>query len=542
MQHSPESARPDPDHPGPDHPGPALIEMSGIGKAYGGSVALDGVALTLRAGSVHALMGENGAGKSTLMKILAGVVEADAGSISMAGAPLRLRAPREALDRGISTVFQELSLLPNLSIAENLFLGKEPVTRTGAVDRRTMRARSAETLRALGLDLDPATLVSELSIAQRQFVEIARGISANARVYILDEPTAALNAADVETLNRHIRQLKAQGSAIVYISHRMDEIFAICDTVTVLKDGRNVATCAMDEVTPQSLIAMMVGRDIADLFPARGDAPGTSVLSVEGFRLAADSRPFALSLHEGEIVALAGLEGQGQREFLRALVGQFHPFSGNVTVRGQALPMPVPAASGIRLLQVRGLGFVPEDRKDEGLFLQLSVAHNLSIGLHAARGAFALARRHARAVAAIIARMAVKTQGPAASVGSLSGGNQQKVLLGRYLAAGSDILLVEEPTRGVDIGAKAEIYRQLRDFAAAGGAILVLSRETIELIGLCDRIYVMHDRTIVGEMPAREATEHAILDAALMTRPQVEASMPAADAAARPITAGAEPT
>ncbi len=495
----------------------SLIEMSGVSKTFGSSIALDDVSLELIPGSVHALMGENGAGKSTLMKILAGVVQPDQGTVRLNGRELRITGPREALDAGISTVFQELSLLPNLTIAENMFLGREPTTRFGTVDIGLMERRAGSTLNELGLTLDPATLVSELTIADRQFVEIARGIFANASVVILDEPTAALNAADVETLNRHIRRLKEQGKAIVYISHRMDEIFAICDTVTVLKDGRKVATRPIREVTPQSLVAMMVGRQIEDLFPRRGTPGGQPVLAVEGLRLTSDGAPLSFTLCRGEIVALAGLEGQGQREVLRSLIGEHQPHGGTLTVKGRRIDLPISPSGGVRQMQATGVGFVPEDRKDEGLFLGLPLAHNISIGLHTARPELSLARRYLKVVAGTLQGLSVKAAGPGAPAGSLSGGNQQKVLLGRYLASGADILLIEEPTRGVDIGAKAEIYKLLRNFTDRGGAILVLSRETVELIGLCDRILVVHGKTIVGDMPAGEATEHGILDAALIS-------------------------
>ena len=490
--------------------------MSGVSKAYGGTVALGGVSLELHPGQVHGLMGENGAGKSTLMKILAGVVHPDAGSIVMRGKPIQLRNPREALEQGISTVFQELSLLPNLSIAENMFLGKEPQAGWRGLDRRQMAGQTAAALAELGLDLDPDLLVSRLSVAQQQFVEIARGISAQADVVILDEPTAALNAADVGTLNRHIRSLKAQGKAIVYISHRMNEIFEICDVVTVLKDGHNVASKPIAELTPQTLIAMMVGRDLGDLFPLRSTAkPESAVLKIEGLRLAGSTRPVDLVLHRGEIVGLAGLEGQGQREIVRAIVGHHRPEAGRVTVHGAPVPLPVSPEHGVRRLQGLRVGFVPEDRKDEGLLLDMSVQHNLAIGLQAARPGFSLAKDFRERVGEIVDRMSIKVASTAAPVGALSGGNQQKVLLGCYLLLGADVLLIEEPTRGVDVGAKAEIYRLLREFAQRGGAVLVLSRETIELIGLCDRLCVVHAGHIVREMPAAEATEHEILDAAL---------------------------
>ncbi|KQT52309.1 MULTISPECIES: sugar ABC transporter ATP-binding protein [unclassified Aureimonas] len=493
-----------------------LVSMTAISKSYGSINALRDVSFELRPGTVHALMGENGAGKSTLMKILAGVTTPTAGEIHLKGAAVRFGSPREALDAGISTVFQELSLLPNLTIAENLFLGREPRKRLGGVDKATMERKARETLRQLDLDLDPKRLVGSLSIAERQFVEIGRGITADADVVILDEPTAALNAADVEILNRHILALKAAGKGIVYISHRMEEIFRVCDTVSVLKDGRNVSTVPLASVTPKQLIALMVGRELSELFPPRAERQDSQVvLSLDGVRLTESSEPVHLKLHRGEIVALAGLEGQGQRELIRSIIGQHHPFAGAVEVKGQRIDLPVSKNSGVRQLQSLGVGFVPEDRKDEGLFLDLSVAHNVAIGLHGRRSASSVAKGYRDTVAETIRSMAIKVASPESAVGSLSGGNQQKALFGRYLALGSDILLVEEPTRGVDVGAKAEMYRLIRDFANRGGAALVLSRETLELIGLCDRIYVVHDRTIVGEMPAAGATEHAILEAAL---------------------------
>jgi ribose transport system ATP-binding protein len=491
-----------------------LIEMQSISKAFGPARVLRDVSLRLRPGSVHALMGENGAGKSTLMKILAGVHHCDEGRILKDGKPLHLPSPREALASGISTVFQELSLLPNLTIAENMFLGREPVLRGGGLDRRRMRAETAAALEELDLKLDPDQLVSTLTIAERQFVEIAHGIKADASVLILDEPTAALNAADVEVLNRSIRRLRAEGRAIVYISHRMDEIFGICDEVTVLKDGQFIATRAIRDVTPDGLIAMMVGRELADLFPPRAASLGQPVLELSGFRATPQARAFDLTLHQGEILGLAGLEGQGQQQIMRALIGRHAPAAGTLKLRGQALKFPS-SSGGIRAMAGRGLGFVPEDRKEEGLMLGLSVAANLVIGLHAERPAFAPARRQKSVVQRMTDALRIKTASPATLVAALSGGNQQKVLLGRYLAREVKILVIEEPTRGVDIGAKSEIYALLRGFVQAGGAALVTSRETVELIGLCDRLAVVHGQTVVAELPAGEATEHSILAAAL---------------------------
>lgn len=492
-----------------------LIELSGITKSFGANKAVDAVSLELFAGSVHALMGENGAGKSTLMKILAGVHQPDAGEIYKNGHRIVFSNPREALDFGISTVFQELSLLPNLTIAENMFLGREPLSAWRSIDYRTMHDGTRKALAELGLDLDPTTLVSELTIAQRQFVEIAHGIKADASIFILDEPTAALNAADVEILNKQIRRLKSEGKAIVYISHRMDEIFTICDTVTVMKDGRHVATRPLSEMTPDSLITLMVGRELNALFPERSKTIGESSLEFVNFKLSARAAPLSFHVRTGEIVALAGLEGQGQREIVRSVVGQHVPFSGKVTVQGNSVQLPVSANGGVRELKAIGLGFIPEDRKEEGLLLGLPIAGNIGLGIHSGQHALSLVKGLGSLVADTMAKLAIKATGPSARVDSLSGGNQQKVLLGRYLAADIDVLIIEEPTRGVDIGAKAEIYKLLRELADQGKAILVLSRETVELIGLCDRIYVVHDETIVAEMPAGEASEHRILQAAL---------------------------
>lgn len=498
----------------------ALVEMVGISKRFASIRALEDVSLRLLPGSVHALMGENGAGKSTLMKILAGVLRPSEGTIRLRGQEMRIESPKHAQDLGVSTVFQELNLLPNLSIAENMFLGREPLSLGRTIDGRAMRRRTSAALAELGLTIDPDTLVSELSIAQRQFVEIAHGIKADADVFILDEPTAALNAADVEVLNAQIRRLKAAGKAVVYISHRMDEIFNVCDTVTVLKDGRHVATRPLSEMTPSLLIASMVGRDTHDMFPERGRSPGEQVLAIRDLKLTADSAPISLELYKGEIVALAGLEGQGQQALVRSIIGDAQPVAGELTVRGQTFRLPLSKTKGLRRMQSLRIGFVPEDRKDEGLFMELAVGNNIAIGLHSRRSEISWGQSYRQKIKDTVESLRVKTASLRTPVGSLSGGNQQKVLLGRYLASGVDILLIEEPTRGVDVGAKAEIYSLVRDFTNRGGAVLVLSRETIELIGLCDRILVVHDNTVVAEMPAAEATEHKILDVALNAAPE----------------------
>ena len=494
---------------------PPAVAMTGVTKQFGSTIAVKDVSFEILPGRVHALMGENGAGKSTLMKILAGVHQPDEGVIALAGRRVTFADPREALAAGVSTVFQELSLLPNLTISENMFLGREPLGRLGIPDRALMSRKTQDALSELGMTLDPNTLVSELSIAERQFVEIAHGIKADAQVFILDEPTAALNAADVEILNAQINKLKAAGKAIIYISHRMDEIFSICDDVTVMKDGTHITTRALIDLTPEKLIALMVGRELSDLFPKRAAELGPVVISCKDLHILSGTNALSFDLHAGEILGFAGLEGQGQTQIVRSLFGQVPAAQGEVRVGARSVRLPLPQQSGIRTMQNLRVGFVPEDRKEEGLLLGASILENIGIGLQTALPGFKPILRVRDIVKRIMSELNVKAQSPALPVGALSGGNQQKVLLGRYLASDMDVLIIEEPTRGVDIGAKAEIYRLLRDLADQGKALIVLSRETVELIGLCDRLLVVHDRDFVAEMSGSEATEQDVLNAAL---------------------------
>jgi ribose transport system ATP-binding protein len=495
----------------------ALVVARGICKRFGSTAALQDVSLSGHAGSIHALTGENGAGKSTLMKLLAGVHQPDAGELLIGGRTVHLRDPASARAAGISTVFQELTVLPNLTVAENLLLGREP-TRHGLVDRKAMLADAGAVLARIGITLDPQRPCGSLSIGEQQLVEIAKGVSADASVFIFDEPTAPLNRAEVDKLEQLLRALKAQGKLVFYISHRLDEIFRFCDTVTVLKDGRWVCTEPIEALTHDRLIALMVGRSLQALFPPRGGtAPGPAALDVRELTPLPGAASARLQLRRGEIVGMGGLEGQGQREIIRALAGVLPPVSCDIVRHdhdGRALPFD--PRHGVAQVVRRGVGLVPEDRKLEGLYLELPIADNIRLGLLRGLGLMRRVPRERGVIEQMAQQLQLRSRDLVQPVGDLSGGNQQKVMIGRWLAAGIDTLLVEQPTRGVDVGAKAEIYGLLRGFVQRGGAVLALSSDLLELIGLCDRILMVRAGRVVGDVPAEGATEEVLLALALV--------------------------
>ncbi len=491
------------------------VSVRGVSKAFGKTQALSNVSVDGHAGSIHAVTGENGAGKSTLMKLLAGVHQADQGSILIDGAEVHLATPAQARAAGVSTVFQELTVLPNLTVAENLCLGREP-RRFGLIDHRTSRARAQEVLQRAGIGLDPDQLCETLSIAERQLLEIAKGLMTSARVFIFDEPTAPLNRAEVDTLERLLRKLKADGALVFYISHRLEEIFRFCDTVTVLKDGAWVATRPAKDLTEDQLVKLMVGRDLKALFPPRRTL-STQTIAIDVARLQpTPSLPrIAFRLMQGEIVGIAGLEGHGQREIIRSLAGVIAPTTAEIDVtdtQGRRIRVD-PSHGPIRMVR-DGIALIPEDRKSEGLYLDLSVQDNVWLGPLRGSSLWQRAPRDTKLVQDITQRMRLRGE-IGDIVGSLSGGNQQKVMLGRWLAAGVNILLVEQPTRGVDVGAKSEIYALLRQFTEDGGTVLVVSGDLLELIGLCDRIMVVRNGAIVGDVPAVDASEEGLLGLAL---------------------------
>ena len=518
-----------------DGPRP-LITIRAVCKTFGHTRALHQVSLVGRAGTVHAITGENGAGKSTLMKLLAGVHPPDAGELLIDGRPLRLLSPAAARAAGISTVFQELTVLPNLTVAENLMLGREP-TRLGWLQRGRMLAEAQAVLARIGITLDPQRACASLSIGEQQLVEIAKGVSTDASVFIFDEPTAPLNRAEVNQLEALIQALKAQGKLVFYISHRLDEIFRLCDTVTVLKDGQHVATEPIAALTPDRLITLMVGRPLQALFPPRaGPAPAGSAaplaLDVRRLTPLAGGACARLQLRRGEIVGMGGLEGQGQREIVRALAGVLRPHDSDILrsrrdsrdggagrAEHDAKPAAFDPRDGVVRIVQQGVGLIPEDRKLEGLYLELPIADNVWLGALRGLGLLRAAPRERSLVERIAERLQLRARDLAQDAGELSGGNQQKVMIGRWLAAGVDTLLIEQPTRGVDVGAKAEIYALLREFVQQGGAVLALSSDLLELIGLCDRILVVRAGAIVGDVPAATATEESLLALALADAP-----------------------
>lgn len=493
------------------------IEFRNITKRFGPIQALSAVSFSGFAGTVHAITGENGAGKSTLMKLLAGVHTPDSGEIALNGRQMRFSGPADARTAGVSTIFQELTLLPNLTIAENVFLGREP-RRFGLVDRRAMRSRTRAVLDQIGIDIDADVLCGDLMVAEQHLIEIAKGAVADAGVVIYDEPTAALDGPGVDKLVRHIGEQKRAGKLVFYISHRLDEIFRLCDTTTVLKDGSHVVTRPTAELTHDELVSLMVGRELGAYYPKRKETAGLGeiALSVSEFVAEAGRPPVSFALRSGEIVGLAGLEGQGQRDIVRALTGLATAARGTALKYGRKAPRPLPAS--VVGAARSGVGFIPEDRKSEGLFPSLSIERNIGLGMLGGVSIVAPARIDRQRVSSLMREMNVRARDETQLVSSLSGGNQQKVMIGRQLASGADVLLIEEPTRGVDVGAKAEIYRLLRAFADKGGAILMTSSELTEHLGLCDRILVVREGAIVAEMSAHDATEEMVLQYALMGR------------------------
>jgi ribose transport system ATP-binding protein len=490
-----------------------VLEMRGISKTFPGVRALDDVSLAVHAGEVHVLLGQNGAGKSTLIKVLYGAYRPDDGEIVFEGLPVRITSPADARRFGIAVIFQEYSLVPYLDVAQNVFLGREFRGRIpGTVDRSRLHAEARRVLATVGADLDTRTPVHRLGIAEQQTVEIAKALSQNARILVMDEPTAALSDPEIERLFLVINTLKRDGVAIVYISHRLHEIFQIADRITILRDGHRVGEMRPEGTTVDDLVRMMVGRQLSTAYRARFcEQPGEAVLEVDRLAAANGVRDATLQVHAGEIVGIAGLVGSGRTELVRAIFGADRVTAGRICLRGEVFH------GGPSTAVTAGVGLVPEDRKRQGLALVRSVQDNLlSAGLrvlfpdgwYRAGGAF-------RTVADLIDRLRVATPSPRRLVKFLSGGNQQKVVIGKWLNAHSRVFIFDEPTRGIDVGAKAEIYTLMGDLVAQGAAVLMISSELPEVVSVCDRVYVMRDKTIVGELGRQNLTEENILRLAM---------------------------
>jgi inositol transport system ATP-binding protein len=494
-----------------------LLKMTGVAKSFPGVRALDGVDFEVAAGEVHALLGENGAGKSTLLKILSGAQPADAGEIELAGAPVRFGSPHEAQRAGVVTIYQEFTLAPDMSIAENVFIGREPGSRL-FVSWRRLAAETRALCESIGLKRMPLTPVRDLSVAEQQLVEIARALSMRSRLIVMDEPTSALSEAEVANLFAIVKRLRGEGVSVIFVTHRLEEVFRICDRYTVLRDGRYVGAGAVAESSVDAIIRLMVGRDVDLLYGARpAPEPGPVALEARGLTRRRDPRDpratelidVSLTLRRGEIVGLAGLVGAGRTETARAIFGADRLDHGEILIDGRTVRFASPEAA-----MRSGIGLVPEDRKKQALFLQLAIRANLSIAaqrLISMLRWFIDERKESALVESFRAKLNIRMTGPDQQVAKLSGGNQQKVVLARWLALKPRILIVDEPTRGIDVGAKIEVHNILVEMAKAGVAVLVISSELPEILALADRIVTMREGRVTGEIARADATQESLM-------------------------------
>ncbi len=492
------------------------VHLTGVSKHFQGIRALEGVDFSCRRGSIHAVLGENGAGKSTLIKIMSGVLQPDTGEMRLDGRPVSFTNPSEAARAGIVCIFQELSLIPDLTVADNISLS-DPPKRFGLIDRRAQRTRAEGLLARIKCeDVDPRTLVRDLSLSRRQMVEIAKAIGREPSVLILDEATSALTSRDVETVYGLLRDLRDRGTASIFISHRMNEVEALCDTLSVFRNGRHIETFAKGTHPPREIVRLMIGRDVETQFPPRPERSErpAPLLTASGLAWENRLKGVDLTVGRGEIVGLGGLDGQGQKELLLALFGVLRGVEGKVTV-GERTGIPTsPAAAKSGKARI---ALVPEDRKTEGLMLARPIADNLLAASYAevSRGPFIDETRARAAIDDGLAKLQIKIGRPEDPVSTLSGGNQQKVVIAKWLMIRPDLILLNDPTRGIDVGTKQEIYRLMRELADEGRALLLYSTDYAELIGCCDRVSVMYDGAIVSELEGNAITEEAIVAASL---------------------------
>jgi rhamnose transport system ATP-binding protein len=490
----------------------AHARLIGVRKSFGPVEAVRSVSLDLLPGEVHGLVGENGAGKSTLIKILGGVYRPDDGVVEVDGLPVELSGPADARRHGITVVHQELAVFPDLSAAENVFMGRLPTGRFGTIDRGHAERAVREALAELGVDIDVQRPMRDLSIGHQQLVEIAKGITSGSQVVVMDEPTAALTPAEVADLSGTIKALTSRGVAILFVSHRLDEVFAICDRITIMRDGERVFEAPTRELTPDDVIRHMVGRRLDGLYPRPVAAPGSTVLSVRDLTRTGVFSGITFDLRRGEILALAGLVGAGRTEIARALFGIDRVDEGSVEIDARRAVVRS-TADAMRL----GIAYLPEDRFQQGILLESSIARNVTLSaLRRVAGRLGIVRRGAEASLAdrYTARLAVRMRDVQDDAGTLSGGNQQKVVLAKWLATEPTILIVDEPTRGIDVGAKAEVHRILAELCEAGVAILMISSDLPELLGMAHRILVIHNGRVAGEFSAAEADQERVMAAA----------------------------
>jgi rhamnose transport system ATP-binding protein len=490
--------------------GDLLLEMSGVQKRFGGAVALRGTDLKIRAGEIHALLGENGAGKSTMLKILSGVHVNDGGTIKISGKDFITGSPQASIDQGVAVIYQEPSLFLDLSLAENVFIGRQP-KKGLVIDWKFAQKEAARLFKELGVELDPKRQARGLSIADQQVVEIAKALSMNANIILMDEPTAALSASEVERLMTVMRSLKAANKAVIFVSHRLDEVFAISDFITVMRDGATVSENPVSKTDLQKVIKEMVGRELTELFPKTENKIGEVVLEVKDLTNPAFFRNISFNVKKGEIVALAGLVGSGRSEVARAIFGVDKYESGSITLNGKALP----AGSPVEAMK-RKIALVPEDRRQQGLFMVAGVNRNISMESFdqlTDRGLINF-KRERGLTNTWKEKLSIKFANQADPVDRLSGGNQQKTVLAKWLATNPDLLIVDEPTRGIDVATKAEVHRLVNQAASEGKAVLMISSELPEVLGMADRIIVMREGRQVTELSRKEATQEKVIAAA----------------------------
>jgi inositol transport system ATP-binding protein len=493
--------------------GEYILEVDHVRKEFPGVVALDDVQLRLRPGTVHALMGENGAGKSTLMKIIAGVYNPDRGEVRFAGEKLDIKTPIDALNSGIAMIHQELNLMNSMTVAENIWIRREPLNAVGLVDHPKMNRMTQDLFDELNIRLDPKGMVGDLTVAQKQMVEIAKAVSYNSDVLIMDEPTSAITETEVEHLFAIIRDLRAKGVGIVYITHKMSELFEIADELTVFRDGQYIDTVKASDVTRDDIIRMMVGREITNMFPKVDCEIGDAILEVKNLTLPGTFHDISFDLRRGEILGVAGLVGSGRSNVAEAIFGVRPAASGEIRIAGEPVAITSPSVA-----MAHGMAFLTEDRKETGCFLILDCLENIQMALltreKVDRFGFVEQREVTRLAEDYAAKLRVKTPNLAETVENLSGGNQQKLLIARWLLTNPKILILDEPTRGIDVGAKAEIHRLITELASQGVAVLMISSELPEILGMSDRVMVMHEGHVSGFLDRSEASQVRVMELA----------------------------